>query len=105
MTTDADRKDLDQLADFVLGTLRSGKIDIAGAWGVGAPLKRQAGKLGPATGHMLRRYCREDPQASALLGLAAQQSPAVAKLLERLGLQPKDVEAEVKPDAKPEAKA
>ena len=90
--TDDDHKDLDQLADFVLSTIKSGKVDIMGALGIGAPLKRQAGNIGPAMGHLLRRYCRDDPKVSALVDLAVTQSPAFAQLAERLGLIIKPVE-------------
>lgn len=97
---DQQREDLDCLADFVLETVRTGKIDIVKGMKVGSPLKRQAGKVDAAVGHIMRRYCREDEKVNALIELAAQQSPAFASLAERFGLRVKEVEPEVK-DAKP----
>lgn len=84
--------DLDQLAGFILATIKTGKIDIAGAWNLGTPLKRQAGNLSPAMGHLLRRYCREDGKVSALVELAMAQSPAFRLLAERMGLVIKPAE-------------
>jgi len=92
-------EDFDQLSAFVLETIKSGNINIAKALGVGKPLKRQAGKLPKAMGHLVKRYCQDDPQASGLVELASQQSPAFAKLAEQWGLRVK--EAEVVKDATP----
>lgn len=96
---DQQNADLDQLAGFILATIKTGKIDIGGAWNLGAPLKRQAGNLSPAMGHLLRRYCREDEKVSALVELAMAQSPAFRTLAERMGLVVKPVEP-LTPDPK-----
>lgn len=100
MSTTQQDVDLDQLAGFILTTIRSGKIDIAGAWNLGGPLKRQAGNITPAMGHLLRRYCREDEKVSALVELAMAQSPAFRQLAERMGLVVKPVEP-LTPDPQP----
>jgi hypothetical protein len=92
---DATFQDFDNLSGFVLDTIRSGKVDLVGALRIGGPLKRQAGQLDKALGHLIRRYSVEDEKAAALIELAKQQSPAFAKLAERLGLGAKDVDAEV----------
>jgi hypothetical protein len=92
---DAAFQDFDALSGFVLDTIRTGKVDIVGAMKIGGPLKRQAGKMDKALGHLIRRYSVEDEKAAAMLELAKQQSPAFAKLAERWGLGAKDVEAEV----------
>jgi hypothetical protein len=88
-------RDFDHLSGFVLETIRLGKVDIVGAMKIGGPLKRQAGKLDQALGHLIRRYSVEDEKAAALIELAKQQSPAFAKLAERLGLGAKDADADV----------
>jgi hypothetical protein len=92
-------EDFDSLSGFVLDTIKSGNINIGKAMGVAKPLKRQAGKLPTAMGHLIKRYCQEDEQASGLIELARQQSPAFAKLAERFGLVVK--EAEVVKEATP----
>lgn len=97
--------DLDDLADFLLKTVRTGSIDIMGAMKMGPVLKRKAGSVDHLVGRVVQRHCREDEKTAALLTLAAQQSPAFAKLADRLGLIVKDAtpdpsEPEVK-DAKP----
>lgn len=89
--TDADTKDLDHLADFVIKTLDTGAIGLSDAMKLGSPLKRQKGKLPQAMKHILSRYCRENDNAQALVELAAAESPALAKLADQLGLRVKDV--------------
>jgi hypothetical protein len=91
--------DFDALSGFVLETLQSGQIGIAKAMAMGKPLKRQAGKLPQAMGHLVKRYCQDDEKAAALVELASQQSPAFATLAERWGLKVKD--ADVVKDATP----
>jgi|OM-RGC.v1.030506602 hypothetical protein len=92
---DANFQDLDALSGFVLNTIRTGKVDLVGAVKIGGPLKRQAGNMDKALGHLIRRYSVEDEKAAAMLELAKQQSPAFAKLAERWGLGAKDADAEV----------
>jgi hypothetical protein len=95
MATRADQEetdDFDVLSGFVLETLKTGQIGIVKAMAMGKPLKRQAGKMPKAMGHLVRRYCQDDEKAAALIELASQQSPAFAKLAESWGLKLKEVE-------------
>lgn len=91
MPSNDDPADMDLLADFVLKTLNTGSIGLSEAMKLGAPLKRQKGKLPQAMRHILGRYCRENDNAQAMVELAAAQSPALAKLADQLGLRVKDV--------------
>jgi hypothetical protein len=92
-------EDFEALSTFMLETLKTGQIGIAKAMALGKPLKRQAGKMPKAMGHLVKRYCQDDEKAAALVELASQQSPAFAKLAESWGLRLKD--AEVVKDATP----
>lgn len=84
--------DFDALSDFMLTTIKTGEIGFKKAMKLSDPLKRQAGKLPQAMGHLVKRYCQEDDKAGALIELASQQSPAFAKLAEQWGLRVKDAE-------------
>jgi hypothetical protein len=90
-------KDLDFLADFILEAVKTGKVDILKGMALGGPLKRQVGQMDRMVGHVIQRHCREDPKTSMLIDLAAQQSPAFAKLAAKWGLL-------VKPASEPEVK-
>ncbi len=94
---DSPQEDLDFLADFILEAVKTGKVDIMKGIALGGPLKRQAGQMDRMVGHVIQRHCREDPKTSMLIDLAAQQSPAFAKLAAKWGLL-------VKPAGEPEVK-
>lgn len=85
-------EDFDVLSGFVLETLKTGQIGLVKAASMGKPLKRQAGKLPQAMGHLVKRYCQDDEKAAGLIELASQQSPAFAKLAESWGLKVKEAE-------------
>lgn len=89
---DQNQQDLDLLADFLLGTIRTGAIDIGKAMGAGKPLKRQAGNIDKLLGQVLQRHCREDEKTATMVELAAQQSEAFARLADKWGLRVKEAQ-------------